>query len=315
MSRAGLDSLLQTFDFSGPALAVVTRLIIHLEGYGIVANQREALGYFLNAAKDYVGTDIQHLFDYFIGKYGLMELSIVEPEVADPKELSTKLGRLLADCFGKENTLKHILFLSEAVAASKAVCYVKVPGGSATGFMIARNIVITSSYVINADTNLGDCYLRFNYQIGRGGTLEDRQEYPLTTGRLLHTNPKLNYSVLELDGSPGTKWGYLALSKREVSSGYRVNIIEHPQGLPKRISMYGNVIGYADDSIIQYSAATMPGSAGAPVFNDYWRVVALNRGRRLLGSETGKTYFVNEATRTSAILRDLPSDLLNRIGN
>ena len=55
-----------------------------------------------------------------------------------------------------------------------------------------------------------------------------------------------------------------------------MNIIQHPNGLPKQISVYSNVVVFAGSDRLQYLTDTEPGSSGAPVLDRHWNVVAVH---------------------------------------
>ena len=58
--------------------------------------------------------------------------------------------------------------------------------------------------------------------------------------------------------------------------GYSVNIIQHPQGWPKRIAMRSNLLKRATPSQLEYFGDTLGGSSGSPLCNDAWEVIGLH---------------------------------------
>ncbi|MFC8142403.1 trypsin-like serine peptidase [Streptomyces paradoxus] len=56
--------------------------------------------------------------------------------------------------------------------------------------------------------------------------------------------------------------------------GEFVNIIQHPRGEPKQLSLRDNQIVDALERFLHYESDTREGSSGSPVFNDPWEVVA-----------------------------------------
>lgn len=57
-----------------------------------------------------------------------------------------------------------------------------------------------------------------------------------------------------------------------------LNIIQHPNGQPKKIAIRNNLATAAPSQQLRYFTATLGGSSGAPVLNDTWRVVGIHRG-------------------------------------
>ena len=72
------------------------------------------------------------------------------------------------------------------------------------------------------------------------------------------------------------QYGYIQLDKVTVQRNDFVNIIQHPAGQFKKITLYHNIVTNTTDRIVQYLTDTMPGSSGSPVFNSQWEVVALH---------------------------------------
>ena len=93
------------------------------------------------------------------------------------------------------------------------------------------------------------------------------------------------------------------LTRVRVQKRDRVNIIQHPSGGPKQISLYHNLVSFANDQRIQYLTDTLPGSSGSPVFDNDWRVVALHHSGGWL-NEPGskKTHYRNEGIHINNII-------------
>lgn len=59
--------------------------------------------------------------------------------------------------------------------------------------------------------------------------------------------------------------------------GYAVNIIQHPQGWPKRLAVRSNLLKSANGNQLEYFGDTLGGSSGSPLCNDAWEVIGLHR--------------------------------------
>jgi V8-like Glu-specific endopeptidase len=118
--------------------------------------------------------------------------------------------------------------------------------------------------------------------------------------------------LVQLEGEPGKKWGWLPLLPKGISSGRRVNIIQHPSGQPKQISLQNNFVQYVGGNVAQYVTSTLAGSSGSPVFNDAWEVVALHHaGGNISEPTTQRRFFRNEGILVNSILADLPLELVD----
>ena len=88
--------------------------------------------------------------------------------------------------------------------------------------------------------------------------------------------------------------GYLYLEKGLGKIGEenkeKLNIIHHPNGDYKQISIRANTFVGLDDTRIFYETDTAQGSSGSPVFNDQWQVVGLHHKSIALMSPDGEHY-------------------------
>lgn len=311
---AGLEELLPILDLTGPPIIAVPLLVKSLCSYGRLDYGQEALGQLLNATKVYVGVEQQGFIDHLITKYALMVPSARSAVGFEWKKPITAIE--VTEKIIGEMTLRPIAFLSQALRVSKSVAYIEVSDKetkwSGTGFMVCPDLFLTCNHVIDQEGLLPSTVLRFNFQNNFAGNPEIFKDFVPAT--ILHTNKTLDYTLLSVAGNPGTEWGYLRLNSDIPVAGSRVNIIQHPNGLPKQISLQNNFVKYSDSKRIQYVTTTMPGSSGSPVFNDMWEVIGLHHAGGWLPEDSpDQLYFRNEGTTIASILEDLPEDVRHRI--
>jgi S1-C subfamily serine protease len=317
---ADLEELRPQVDLSGPSAIVIPLLLNFLCSYGRLSYEQEALGRFLNTIRTYVGAEQKDFLDAIIAGYGLMTPVAKSPPKID-WVLPVKSEDVLEKIIG-ENTLRPIAFLQQGLDASRSVAYIEVSldgGWSGTGFMISPNLLITNHHVISKEEEMANALFRFNYQLDSRGNPQAYKDYLAVQGGIFHANTELDYAIVEVTNSPGDEWGYLRLKPEIPMSNSRVNIIQHPNGLPKQISIQNNFVVFADGTKIQYITSTQPGSSGSPVFDDAWQVIGLHHaGGWLPEKEGGPLYFRNEGIAIQAILADLPNDIkdeLTKVGN
>ena len=304
-------------DLSGATFIAVSEIVSHLERYGRLSYEREALGVFLNTMKSIVGIQQQGFLDKLLTDYDMMTPIAALPDIAD----GWKASETPADVFEKiigENTLRPIAFLQEGLKVARSVAYIGVRSGgkswSGTGFLVSNNLLLTNNHVISNPEVLKNTIFRFNYEETFRGEAQKTSEYRAKSQGLFHTNPDrdfFDYTLVELEGEPGQEWGYLPLASRNLRRDDRVNIILHPLGQPKQISLQNNFVQYVGGSVAQYVTSTQPGSSGSPVFDDAWEVVALHHagGEKMLEPTTQRRYFRNEGILVNSILADLPPEL------
>ena len=317
LELAGLKRLVPMIDFSGNSFVAVSEIVSYLSEYGRLTYEHEALGLFLNTLKGFIGIQQQEFLGGLLIKYDMMT-----PIVAVPKIDQWQGGETREDVLEKiigDNTLRPIAFLQQGLDVARSVAYISVQSGyerwSGTGFLITDNLLLTNNHVLPSSDLLPNSIFRFNYEDDFRGCAQAIDEYYSKPDGVFHTNQELDYTLVQLDGNPGQKWGCLPLLTRNIKFGERVNIIQHPAGRSKEISFQNNFVQYIGGNVAQYVTSTLNGSSGSPVFNDGWEVVALHHaGGHIPEPTTQQRYFRNEGILADKILFDLPQairELLN----
>lgn len=214
-------------------------------------------------------------------------------------------------------------FLSEGATVRRAVAYVEASFGTVSttgsGFMISPRLFITNQHVIpDAEAALG-ATITFDRELDEMGRPRPVTSFTLDpdTFALFSDEAGLDYAVVAVGNrlsGPGTldEFGYCPLSNAPDKHvvGMSTNIIQHPLGQRKLISIRNNLLVVRTDTTLLYETDTQIGSSGSPVFNDDWEVVALHHyGQPFLRKvdDDGKPVpaEVNEGIRISALVKDL----------
>jgi V8-like Glu-specific endopeptidase len=312
MNMAGLGKVLPLISLEGAPFAVTANIINFLAGFGHLTYDNEALGLYLNTMKAFVGLEQQETLGQIIAKYGMMEPIAPSAPVDDWKNPMTA-ATVVEKVFG-ENTMRPISFLARGLEVSRSVMYIGVKAGgtrwSGTGFLVASSLGMTNHHVLSSADQLAGATAKFNYQETFDGQDEPTKVYKAKANGLFYANQELDCAVFEIEGEPGTEWDYLPLAPRNVEQGQRINIIQHPYGQPKQISIQNNLVEYVGGNVLQYVTSTNPGSSGSPVLNDDWQVVGLHHaGGNIKEPTTGRYYNRNEGIVLSKILDNLPADI------
>jgi len=230
---------------------------------------------------------------------------------------------------GEDDSLPY-RFLLRGVEAGKAVCKIMCEGTNfrgqtgrwnGTGFLVGPNLLLTNHHVVNSRAVAASARAVFDYHENKPGVMAASSVFSLDPDRLLISSPfeELDYSFVWINGNPQDRFGTVPFWRGSFMAGPRAtaNIVQHPQGLPKRTSIKRNEVvdlGF-NDVLIHYASDTEPGSSGSPVFNDYWRLVALHHAssaklhpdvaRRVNGETGHETPVLNEGIKTSAIAIDI----------
>jgi V8-like Glu-specific endopeptidase len=250
-----------------------------------------------------------------------------------------KLG--LEAVIPSEDNFLDIHLLSKATYSAQAVARVEFEGEPrGTAFLVGPDLVLTAQHTLEGPDAVKGAVIRFGYVLDAAGVVQEGRAFKLRPD-FYYASPwnELGYALVRLEGEPlkdvsrdedlsimemvrrGVHRGYLELAPQLIAEYERVNIIQHPLGGPMKVVMTQNrVIGDMSESRVRYVANTMPGSSGAPVFNQRWDVVALHYAGRRHSLESwpgaemfkGSTVKVNEGIPVRAILEDMRAKGIDR---
>ncbi len=157
--------------------------------------------------------------------------------------------------------------------------------GFATGFMVSSTLLLTNWHVFENAEMAEESEVHFFYEFNTQGQPQSPVIFKFDNSRFFN-DKSLDYCFVGLQPTDVTgkislqSIGYLFLDKTSGKIGdenvEKLNIIHHPQGDYKQISIRENTFSGIDDTKIFYQTDTAQGSSGSPVFNDQWQVVGLH---------------------------------------
>jgi len=187
------------------------------------------------------------------------------------------------------STLLPINFLERGITASRSVAKVEIKNGSlldvGTGFLFKVEgrkdlFFMTNYHVINDKANIAFTKIIFNFEEDINGESKPSKSFKIKVDGAWYTSPvkELDATIFQLEATDEAlkDFGFLTLKKTDVKKNDFVNIIQHPAGQMKQISLYHNIVTNADEREVQYLTDTLKGSSGSPVFNSNWDIVALH---------------------------------------
>lgn len=211
------------------------------------------------------------------------------------------------------------------------------PMGYATGFMVSEQLLLTNWHVFKTKEEVKNSHVEFNYEFDVNGKAKDEIKFELEPETFFHSNQELDYcfvavkqkSVDENIALKNIGYHFLdpTIGKLGDEGKELLNIIHHPSGDYKQLSIRENRFTKILDHTLWYETDTAQGSSGSPVFNDQWQVVALHHMGVPKRSKDGKHYLdkkgniiqpvngkidveqiqwiANEGIRISVILHDI----------
>lgn len=225
----------------------------------------------------------------------------------EPSDWRGVRGGQLEKIIGSESSLVPIAYLEIGLARSRAVAKVlRADGGAGTGFLIPGSLLITNNHVLpDAATARGATAL-FNYQDTATGLSAPVDQHSLMPDELFLTSVEDDWSAVRVAGNPQEKWGELRLAPSAVKTGDRVNIIQHPGGFQKQVSLSSNFVVFVGGNRLQYLTDTQPGASGSPVFDRQWNVVGLHHSGGWLtepgAPDTSRQFYRNEGVLIDVVM-------------
>jgi endonuclease G, mitochondrial len=157
--------------------------------------------------------------------------------------------------------------------------------GYATGFMVSSSLLLTNWHVFKYQGLADESEIHFFYEYDAQGHPVNPVIFRFDTTKFFN-DVDLDYCLVGVKPTDVTgkislaQIGYLYLDKTLGKIGdvnvEKLNIIHHPQGDYKQISIRENTFVGIDATKIFYETDTAQGSSGSPVFNDQWQVVGLH---------------------------------------
>ena len=186
-------------------------------------------------------------------------------------------------------------FIQRASQPAAAVCRIELSGQTAigTGFLIAKNLLLTNYHVIAPDEKsdphafLDQIVVRFGYLTTQSGRDASGQAFRLAPNSLIKfktVEQGLDYALLQLEDGVLSAQNLQPINLHQgrlPDRDMNIHILQHPEGQTLRVTFSNNGITgvYERDGLIQYVSDTAVGSSGSPCFNDNWEIVAVHHAQ------------------------------------
>jgi hypothetical protein len=237
---------------------------------------------------------------------------------ADGARLVNRTGRSLEEVI-RDNAkfINPEIFRQRLPQLEGCVCWIDIPGGGGTGFLVRNDLVLTNDHVVTRIRNGGaryqDVKCLFDYRQALDGSLLTRKrkiEVGLATDWDVNSqppsefdqNPELgeateqqsDYALVRLADAigdlpvggdtadaeaPPRGWIDTTAETPALAKGNQVFLLQHPRGEPLQLTI-GDVVGFNKAGTrVRHDANSRDGSSGSPMFDADLKLVALHHAR------------------------------------
>jgi len=211
-------------------------------------------------------------------------ISMIESKAPEPAEFAFERA------IGKNDSV-YSNFIELILEAKRKIGRIIVKSGSkvtgyATGFMVSDRLLLTNWHVFKKLEEVAESEVQFFYELDTRGNPTQAVSFRLAPADFFYTFKELDYCMVAVSKMDVTNSenlssiGYIfldpALGKLGNEGEESLNIIHHPDGDFKQLSIRENIFTKIMPTSIWYESDTAQGSSGSPVFNDQWQVVGLH---------------------------------------
>ncbi|HSJ43891.1 MAG TPA: serine protease [Euzebyales bacterium] len=207
---------------------------------------------------------------------------------AAPERAAEARHRTLERIIDETNDLQSASFLSLGARTVQTTARIstnnrlrRLPIG--TGFLVSPRLLMTNNHVLSDPHEASRAVAEFNFELDADSVQGTVAGYRLEPDVLFLTDAHLDYTLVALaplsDGrTVGDEFGWnrLMAQQGKIIIGESLNVVGHPMGRLKEITIRSGTLQFQHDEFLQYTTDTEPGNSGSPIYNDQWEIVALH---------------------------------------
>ncbi len=217
-------------------------------------------------------------------------------------------GFLLERIINGENFL-GVRFLALGQRAARAIARIDIRtpdgrSGSGTGSLVSSRLLLTNNHVLQSADWARRSSVVFDFEDDLENKPRPTVAFQLDPDAFFFTNKNFDFTLVAVKttalhtGVSLSDYGFNPLddTQGKVTIGEPINIIQHPSGLLKQVVLQENRlldIPVDPPGWLHYESDTMPGSSGAPLFNNRWEMVGLHHSGWPKRDEQGRILTVN----------------------
>jgi endonuclease G len=217
-------------------------------------------------------------------------------------------GFLLERIINGENFL-GVRFLALGQRAARAIARIDIRtpdgrSGSGTGSLVSSRLLLTNNHVLQSADWARRSSVVFDFEDDLENKPRPTVAFQLDPDAFFFTNKNFDFTLVAVKttalhtGVSLSDYGFNPLddTQGKVTIGEPINIIQHPSGLLKQVVLQENRlldIPVDPPGWLHYESDTMPGSSGAPLFNNRWEMVGLHHSGWPKRDEQGRILTIN----------------------
>ena len=234
---------------------------------------------------------------------------------------------LLERIINGENFL-GVRFFALGQRAGRAIARIDIRtpdgrSGSGTGTLVSNRLLLTNNHVLESADWARRSSAVFDFEDDLENKPRPTVAFQLDPDTFFFTNKQYDFTLVAVQttalhaaGISLSDYGYNPLddTQGKVAIGEPINIIQHPSGLLKQVVLQENrLLDLPEEppGWLHYESDTMPGSSGAPLFNNRWEMVGLHHSGWPKRDEQGRILTVNNEIWT----RDMGELAIKWLGN
>ena len=191
-------------------------------------------------------------------------------------------GQAEAIIVAGQPTFLDVSFLAVGVDRARSVCRIlgRFPEEvSGTGFRIGEQLLLTNHHVLfdhqRGDRKVISAEAWFNYESDERGKPRKIVQIECDPDSVVGEKADDWAVIRAVEPIPDDFPPLPLVGSQAPKEDDRVYIIQHPNGLPKKVAFQHNLVRAVTPETIQYWTDTDLGSSGSPVFDETWQVVGL----------------------------------------
>jgi endonuclease G len=240
-----------------------------------------------------------------------------------PKRDSEDFARLGQEAtIGKTSDILSVEFLEIGQLAARPIGRISIMDGFrfGTGFLVGEGLLLTNHHVLDTEGTALNSVVEFNYEEHKFGTALPVAEFLFEPDRFWLTDKEFDFTLVAVSpsdtlGIAVDSFGWHPLhGEGKILERMPVNIVHHPDGDPKSISVHNSYFLLAENNTASehycwYTGDTREGSSGAPVFSRFWDIVALHHKAVPRINANGDVLDIHGRTMSEERYREFPESV------